>query len=922
MTNIYIKSLFAFVGALCLTSPVCGEGFWGKAPQLPDDMTSDLTWLAAHAQAIRSDGWRESFAGTTPTLYKELETKIPKRFFAKMGIDPATTEPVVGLVPTEFEFPGPVGKQPTGILSGKIIYTNPGHGWTHDGDTGVWYTQRPLLFHIIEDLLNGDQMSIFADFCWRCGATVVPMRPVGHQPQERILDNTDELHVKWQGPWFDTKAGKQSLHFGHGDAAVPYRFALATKGDDSIVRYRPNFNREGLFPVYVWARDGEDRVPQIYRVAHRGGITEVTVDHRRVGKGWVWLGSFPFAPGDNGYVEITSKVDDAVLADGAHVVIADAVRFGNGVGDINHGDGISGYPREEECAMYWIERMLPANGWATHLSPGRDEGSANVGAPPRNSAYMNNEKNGGYFDRIFLGWHSNGLDREKNPIGRGATGLYCKSPEMCTDFQKEFGEECALVINDLLSSDTELGKILPVPYDRYTSLTFSQIDFGEIRRDYLGNEMCSTIVEVAFHDDEQDSHLLLSPFVRHLFARSMVQTIANFFASHSALGGDREILPPGAPDLLAARTVDSHAQVVFRPASRDEALRESKVTGYRLYSSNDGLGFNGGELITPDKLTPVMGLDGAYSITTDDTPKSDAIYYRLTALSAGGESRPSWTMGISEGKTTDTRICIGSVLPDPTRMNESDDLTLSQTLVRHMIDVTTPGGTVTRLAPELTQTGIENIRTAQALQALGVGFDTVALREGNLLDSSLYTGTVVSSGYRSKLPPNSDKVPEPAFVTGQNASADSVMCDADYVRGMNEAWPTFDLDKGKFGKQLYRDARGTVLHPNQGDTVLMYYDDDANLPALVKSGKEIIAGFPFEAVVSSSMREKLMKQVLTELEITDFKTPSPDAKAKAAKKAPAGKKKLTRVKVRAKKAAARGGARGVADSGKKRNKRK
>ena len=42
-----------------------------------------------------------------------------------------------------------------------------------------------------EDTGNVDQMTMFVYQCFNAGATVVPMRPVGNQTNEVVLDNVD-----------------------------------------------------------------------------------------------------------------------------------------------------------------------------------------------------------------------------------------------------------------------------------------------------------------------------------------------------------------------------------------------------------------------------------------------------------------------------------------------------------------------------------------------------------------------------------------------------------------------------------------------------------------------------------------------------------------------------------------------------------
>jgi hypothetical protein len=179
--------------------------------------------------------------------------------------------------------------QPTGSLSGKVIYAMAGHGWTYDEDRQVYYTQRSMSNNIVEDFGNLDQMHIFAHLLWNSGATVVPLRPIDHQPNERILDNSSP-QVQLYGNW---RASSSKVFYGTSRDQVPYVFAPAARNETAIARFRPWIPEAGEYPVYAWARDGADRVSsQLYRVVHAGGVTELHVNHRRVGKGWVWLGSF------------------------------------------------------------------------------------------------------------------------------------------------------------------------------------------------------------------------------------------------------------------------------------------------------------------------------------------------------------------------------------------------------------------------------------------------------------------------------------------------------------------------------------------------------------------------------------------------------------------------------------------------------
>ena len=73
-----------------------------------------------------------------------------------------------------------------------------------------------------------------------------------------------------------------------------------------------------------------------------------------------------FGHGTGGSVEVSNKTSVSGKA-----VIADAIRFGNGMGDVVRSGVTSGLPREDESTLYWIEAMA---GW---LSPGVREASSN-----------------------------------------------------------------------------------------------------------------------------------------------------------------------------------------------------------------------------------------------------------------------------------------------------------------------------------------------------------------------------------------------------------------------------------------------------------------------------------------------------------------------------------------------------------------
>lgn len=310
----------------------------------------------------------------------------------------------------------PAAGQPVGALSGRIVFMNGGHGWAAGASS--WALGRPLLLEMNEDYGNVEQMSLFAIYCFNAGATVVPFRPIGNQTNEVVLDN-DDAGVTFAGAWSDSTS---AIFFG-GAGNVPYRFASLAASETATAIYTPNLPAAGFYPVYTWVRHGSDRTHQLYRIRHTGGESLVRVPHHVVGNGWVYLGTYYFNAGANaanGAVVISNLQPSPTVGS---VIIADAIRFGNGMGSVNRGFGVSTYPREEECARYWVQAGLGQGQSPTLYDPdypasSTDDSSDNVSVPPRMAREMNREVEGNIFKRVLISFHSNAGG------SRGVVGLW------------------------------------------------------------------------------------------------------------------------------------------------------------------------------------------------------------------------------------------------------------------------------------------------------------------------------------------------------------------------------------------------------------------------------------------------------------------------------------------------------------------
>ncbi|HJS07962.1 MAG TPA: dockerin type I domain-containing protein, partial [Pirellulales bacterium] len=459
--------------------------------------------------------------------------------------------------------------QPAGALTGKIVYTSAGHGWQWNSGLNRYATDRPDYNEIVEDFGNQDQMTFFADYLLRAGATVVPMRPVGQQTNEVVLDN-DLSGVAYTGAW--TNSGS-AIHYdedyGAAADAVGYRFASTSATETAVATYTPNIPQAGFYPVYTWVLDGANRTNQLYRINAGGGVTEIRVDHRLVGKGWVYLGTYYFDAGTGGNVQISNRGTPG------GVVIADAIRFGNGIGDFPDGPTPSGYPREDENSLQWLRRAIGQGHSANTVI-----GTSNVSAPSRMAEHMNAAPFG---TSVYIGFHSNGTTGDPNTAtARGALGLI--DSDQGTPNQASLALYTGRQINQDMQA---LNGQFEHNWSNRTTHTFTS-GFGEIDEG-ASAEMDMTIIEVGFHDNTQDSQLLRDPKVRDQIARSTYEAVLEYFDNFGGLTSP--VSQPSAPSNVRALT-NANGDINVQWTAGPTGVPGGAPTGFRVYTSRNGYGFS------------------------------------------------------------------------------------------------------------------------------------------------------------------------------------------------------------------------------------------------------------------------------------------------------------------------------------------
>lgn len=767
--------------------------------------------------------------------------------------------------------------EPAGELDEKIVYTSAGHGLTWHSGFQRWDNGRYEVIgtEVQESFGNQDQMSYYAEYLLRAGATVVPMRPVGHQLNEVVLDN-DSPGVTFTGSWSDsTSSVFYDEDYGNTTDAVSYRFASKSSTETATATYTPNIPEAGFYPVYTWVASSSNRTNQLYRIHDSaGGLTEIRVDHRKVGKGWVYLGTYHFDAGTSGNVEISNQS----TAGGRAVVIADAIRFGNGMGDLKDGDNglghssgtISGQPREDEAALLWIWQ-----GIGEGTNPASAVGTSHVSAPHRMAEHMNSNSNA-FGTSVYIGFHSNASGGSGN--ARGAVGLITNSSSARTPNQ----EELALYTGRQINQDMQaLNGQFEHNWSPRTTHTYSLGDFGEIDAGPSA-EMDMTIIETAYHDNQEDAEMMRDPKVRAQLARSTYEATLEYFDNFGGLSNPAS--QPTAPLGISA-TADANGDITVSWTPGPTGVSGGTPTGYRIYASRNGYSFSG--------YDEAAGA-GAGSHTFDAADlDGDAYYFKVIAVNSGGESPQSMVAAASKASSNSVLIVNGFDRNDRSlnerysypfpadglvdrvrqRYNNTFDYSIQ---VADAIEANTSNIAISTTSNEALIAGSISLGDYDAVVWISgeesTVDDTLNSTEQTLMQNYLSSGgKLLISGAEIGWDLD-NKNNGRAFYNNQlhadYVSDDANTYDVQGVTGSIFAGLSFSFDDG----EIFYDAQfPDRISPLGGATTALNYVGGTGGGAAIQfdggETKVVNFGFPFETITSASERAAVMDRVLEFFEI-------------------------------------------------------
>nr|HID12648.1 hypothetical protein [Anaerolineae bacterium] len=528
---------------------------------------------------------------------------------------------------------GEAGGGVQGALSGKTIYVSAGHGWQWNGY--AWRTQRPpypnppYVGPIIEDHNNAEAVNQYLlQYLWNAGATVLPVRERDMNEAEVVVDNDEP------GPdaaYFETGVWMTTTASGTGYAGTDYRWSETVTGTPTATAvWTAAVPADGRYAVYVWYRPGSNRAPDArYTVHHAGGETIVRIDQTHHGLTWHYIGTYGFRAADGARITLDNH---SSIADRA--VIADAVRIGGGTFDDLTGiETAAPYPPDkpwwEVATYYYTQRQgLDPDDWPYFND---------VVARPM---YARWEHAGTGDDAIYISWHTNGYSGYQWDYSGTVSYIHNGAGKPVTEGSAELRN----AVHDELVHDIRAG------WDAgWVDQGKRSKNLGELRElwdDDPAVRMPGALIEVAYHDHPDDTDALKDPRFNQLAARAIYQGIVKYFEQRD--GVDLPLLPEPPTHLRVVNVGAGQVAVHWQPSPTDTVgLVGDVATGYRVYTSTDGLGWSNG--------IPVAGT--AYTLT--GLSPGQLLFVRVSATNDGGESFPTETLAAREGDAAGVLLVSG-----------------------------------------------------------------------------------------------------------------------------------------------------------------------------------------------------------------------------------------------------------------------
>lgn len=562
-------------------------------------------------------------------------------------------------------------------LSGKHIAVWQSHGRYYDIGAELWKWQRPCLFQTCEDMFTqGFVLPYLVPMLENSGAYVLLPRERDIQKNEVIVDNDKTCLARGTGKysgtgkWKSAGEGFADTKAIYGDCENPFTLGTAMQAScvspkdkaNATVSWTPSIPERGEYAVYVSYKTLPNSTKSAhYTVNHLGGKSEFIVNQKMGGSTWVYLGTFEFAEGSQGYVTLDNSTPKGYRMEVGATVTADAVRFGGGMGNIARAGkpsknadalvvepSVSGLPRSAEAARYWLQ-WAGADSTVYYQNEGKNDYKDDfmsrgdwVEWISRESRVNHSRKGGlGIPVDLTLGFHTDaGVTPDDSIVGTLA--IYTYKSEGKTSLPAGEDRQTSRMFADMVQ--TQIVNDIRAEYD---SLWTRRWIWDRGYRESRTPSSPSMLLELLSHQNFADMKFGLDPTFRFSVSRAIYKGMLKYLSNR--YGSDYVVHP--LPVSSAGVSFGSANKAVLCWDPVEDPLEPTAVpTGYIVYKRiGDGAFDNG---------TKVKGCNYETTLVP-----GQIISFKITAFNDGGESFPSEIVSIgipSDGNTSDKVLIVNN----------------------------------------------------------------------------------------------------------------------------------------------------------------------------------------------------------------------------------------------------------------------
>jgi len=600
----------------------------------------DPTWFREELQSLGKDGLGAYALGTVYAKRQKL-TELPMPLLTRDGTPAKTSLKVED--PRSKAIPLVQGDDIWSKgLQGRHIALWQSHGRYWEAKTDRWEWQRAATHRTVEDLYTQSFVIPFLlPMLENAGAVVITPRERDPQPYEVVCDNDPSFEgdrtgfvrrkgqYREEGDWKDAGTGFADIKEVYQMYENPFmagsaRQAATTTGEEGTAEavWRPDIPEKGDYAVYVSYKTLPGSTTDArYTVHHLGGETLLHVNQTMGGSTWVYLGTFPFDKGEKGFVRLTNR------SSVSGTVTADAVRFGGGMGKMERGGSLSGYPAYVEGALYQMQwngiEMNLFDDWDNDYTKdfaGRGKWVQELSGGSR----VNPGVEGRHIPiDLSLAFHSDaGITPNDSIVGTLAiytlkadnSDLYANGENrmngrlLCDQVQTQVVEDIRALFEPLWTRRQT--------WDR---------SYSESRT----TGVPGMLLELLSHQNFADMRYGLDPMFRFTVSRSVYKGILKYL---SARFGSSYVVQPLPVHAFSADLRDGKAVLSWSP-TRDPQEKTAQVNHYRVYTRVDDGGFDAGRQIQDTTCTLSLERGHVYS-------------FKVVACNEGGKSFPSEILSV------------------------------------------------------------------------------------------------------------------------------------------------------------------------------------------------------------------------------------------------------------------------------------